>query len=82
VVALLKPAGLPVMPSELYYEHTVMFVLERTYGAAAGKGESEGAAMLPSPAHRLGAWTTGILLCGRSPAARKSLPRQFQSRTV
>ena len=84
VVAVVKPAGLPVMPSELYYEHTVMAVLQRLYGSGETFGSSShtGQNPTPSPAHRLGAWTTGILLCGRSAAARKSLPGQFQARTV
>lgn len=101
VVAFFKPAGLPVMPSEMYYEHTAMAVLRRMYrgtkshdsrkrntrtGSATSQSEEpdlvEEQTSIPSPAHRLGAWTTGVLLCARSDQARRSLPAQFQRRTV
>ena len=72
VLAVLKPSGLAVMPSELYWNHTVMAVLRRTYA---------GADSLPSPAHRLGVGT-GVLLCAKSARAKRSLPAQFQAGTV
>ena len=73
VLAVLKPSGLAVMPSELYWNHTVMAVLRRTYA---------GAESLPSPAHRLGVGTCGVLLCAKSAHAKRSLPAQFQAGTV
>lgn len=69
VLVVDKPAGLPVMPSELYWRHTVMTAL----GAAAGG---------PSPVHRLGVGTSGALVCARSACARRGLPAQFQAKSV
>jgi 23S rRNA-/tRNA-specific pseudouridylate synthase len=79
------------MPSEMYYEHTVVAVLGRMYGragdaAAHPAGAEDSAAdgstrpgcssqdewahtaeaAVPCPAHRLGSWTSGVLLCARS----------------
>ena len=37
---------------------------------------------LPSPAHRLGVATSGVILCAKSARAKRSLPAQFQAGTV
>eukprot|EP01052_Picozoa_sp_SAG31_P017436 SAG31_NODE_1192_length_9459_cov_15.271581_9_plen_161_part_00 len=62
-----KPAGLPTMPSEQYFEHTVINLLKKHYPTAP-----------PAPAHRLGVGTSGVLLCPRTPSARRMIGRQFQ----
>ena len=72
VLVVLKPSGLAVMPSEQFYEHTVMATLKRMFAGRA----------IPSPAHRLGVGTSGALLCAKTPRARRSLPIQFQAGRV
>ena len=70
LLAVLKPSGLAVMPSEQFYMHTVMATLDRMYA---------GHDAVPSPAHRLGVGTSGVLLCAKSARAKRSLPKQFQA---
>jgi len=72
VVVLDKPEGMPVMPSETFFEGTVMRRLARLYPKES----------LPAPAHRLGRGTSGCLLCARTPAARRGVGKQFQEGSV
>jgi 23S rRNA pseudouridine1911/1915/1917 synthase len=74
LVVLNKPSGLPVLPSELYYEHTVLQCLKRMQPS-----ESEAA---PHPTHRLGVGTSGLLLCAIGNPARAALSRAFEARSV
>lgn len=67
VLVLDKPSGLPCMPSEDYWENTVINLLKSRYFEN-----------IPSPAHRLGVGTSGLLLCPRTAAARRSIGAQFQ----
>ena len=67
-----KPSGLPVLPSEMYWERTVLRTLRKWYPPDA----------LPSPVHRLGVGTSGVLLCAVTPQARRALGRALQERTV
>ena len=52
-----KPSGLPVLPAGGFLEHTCLAQL------AAGWPEAR-------PLHRLGRFTSGLLVCARSPASR------------
>jgi 23S rRNA pseudouridine1911/1915/1917 synthase len=52
-----KPSGLPVLPAGGWLEHTVLGQLERFWPGAR-------------PVHRLGRFTSGLLLCARRPASR------------
>jgi len=61
VLALDKPAGLPVHPSATYHKNTLTYLLKQRFGENA-----------PQIAHRLDRETSGLLLCGRTPAAGKA----------
>ncbi|MEA5443924.1 RNA pseudouridine synthase, partial [Cyanobium gracile UHCC 0281] len=49
-----KPSGLPVLPAGGFLEHTVLRLLERRHG--------DDPAGLPRPVHRLGRFTSGLLV--------------------
>lgn len=68
LLALDKPAGLPVHPSARYYAHTVTSIL----GAGLSPGERR-----PDPAHRLDRETSGVLVCGRGREATRTLKAAF-----
>ena len=70
VVAVDKPAGLPVLPDGGFLENTVWHRLALRY-----PGETV------APAHRLNRGTSGLLLCARTPEARRDLTRQFRDKT-
>ncbi len=72
VLAVDKPAGLPVLPDGGYLEHTLVFLLR---GRAGGDAP-------PVPVHRLGRGTSGVLLLARSAAARRHLGAQFRRATA
>ena len=57
-----KPAGLPVLPAGGWLEHTALRLLERRHRGAPGG--------IPLPVHRLGRFTSGLLVCARRPATR------------
>ena len=69
-----KPSGLPTLPSEMFWDHTALAVLRRA-GAADG-------AAAPTPVHRLGVGTSGVLLCAATPAARAALGTALQQRRI
>ena len=75
LVVLHKPSGLPVLPSELYYENTVVSALGQ-------RATDSGWSQVPHPAHRLGVGTSGLLLCGIGAAARSALSKAFEARTI
>jgi 23S rRNA pseudouridine1911/1915/1917 synthase len=68
-----KPSGLPVLPAGGFLEHTVLRLLERRHG-----GDPAG---LPRPVHRLGRFTSGLLVCARRPATRAWLSAQLREST-
>lgn len=68
-----KPAGLPVLPAGGFLEHTVLRLLERRHGA-----DPTG---VPRPVHRLGRFTSGLLVCARRPATRAWLSEQLREST-
>ena len=64
LLVLNKPSGLPVLPAGGFLQHTLLAQLEGWLAAgviAAGP---------PRPVHRLGRFTSGLLVCARSPASR------------
>ena len=66
-----KPAGLPVIPGGGFLEHTLLHQLKNHYPQDT-----------PTPIHRLGRGTSGILLLGRSPLAKSSLAAQIRRSTI
>ncbi|MCP9833870.1 MULTISPECIES: RluA family pseudouridine synthase [unclassified Cyanobium] len=67
-----KPSGLPVLPAGGFLEHTVLRLLERQ--SAAGPA----GAPPPRPVHRLGRFTSGLLVCARRPATRAWLSQRLR----
>lgn len=69
VLAVAKPPGLPSQPGGGYLENTLLaLVRERDPGAV--------------PLHRLGRWTSGVVLFALSSRARTRLSRAFRAGTV
>ncbi len=78
LVAFDKPSGLPVLPAGGFLEHTLLRQLERQLAA----GQLDGASGLPRPVHRLGRFTSGLLLCARRPATRAWLSALLRESTA
>jgi 23S rRNA pseudouridine1911/1915/1917 synthase len=74
VLALDKPAGLPMHPTATYHKHTLSRLLRQRYAA-------EGA-YVPAIAHRLDRETSGVVLCGRTREAERSLKMSFEAHRV
>jgi 23S rRNA pseudouridine1911/1915/1917 synthase len=74
-----KPSGLPVLPAGGWPAHTVLGQLERQL--AAGEIDA-GAGGSPRPVHRLGRFTSGLLLCARRPAMRAWLSALLRDSTA
>jgi len=64
LLAVAKPAGLPTLPGAGLLQATLLHQVQRRDPAAA-------------PVHRLGRWTSGVVLCARNPMARAALTRQW-----
>jgi 23S rRNA pseudouridine1911/1915/1917 synthase len=73
LLVLNKPSGLPVLPAGGWLEHTVLRLLERRHA-----GDPDG---LPRPVHRLGRFTSGLLVCARRPASRAWLSALLREST-
>ena len=71
LLAVAKPSGLPVLPGGNFLQHTLLWQLKQDYPQDT-----------PIPIHRLGRGTSGIMLLGRSPAARSSLSKQMRSNSL
>lgn len=69
LLAVAKPAGLPTLPGANFLETTLLYQVRRHAPDAA-------------PVHRLGRWTSGIVLCARNRSARSELTRQWTSHQV
>jgi 23S rRNA pseudouridine1911/1915/1917 synthase len=69
-----KPAGLPVLPAGGFLEHTVLRLLERRH--------ADDPVGVPRPVHRLGRFTTGLLVCARRPATRALLSGALREGTA
>jgi 23S rRNA pseudouridine1911/1915/1917 synthase len=66
-----KPSGLPVMPGGGFLQHTLLWQLKQQYPEDT-----------PTPIHRLGRGTSGLLLLARSPHARAYLSQQMRASSV
>jgi len=73
LLVLNKPSGLPVLPAGGWLEHTVLSLLERRHA-----GDPDG---LPRPVHRLGRFTSGLLVCARRPDSRAWLSALLREST-
>jgi 23S rRNA pseudouridine1911/1915/1917 synthase len=69
LLAVAKPAGLPTLPGSNFLTSTLLHLV-RAYTPDA------------TPVHRLGRWTSGIVLCARNQKARAALMRQWSEKEV
>ena len=69
VLAVDKPAGLPTLPGANFLKNTLLHLV-RSYAADA------------VPVHRLGRWTSGLVLCAKNRNARAALMRQWSAKEV
>ncbi|MGD8860178.1 MAG: RluA family pseudouridine synthase [Myxococcales bacterium] len=74
VLAVDKPAGLPVHPTASYHKHTLSYQLRERY--------ADGASFIPAIAHRLDRETSGVVLCGRTREAERGLKMDFEAHRV
>jgi 23S rRNA pseudouridine1911/1915/1917 synthase len=70
VLAVDKPAGLPMHPTATYHRNTLTHLLATAYDPA------------PHIAHRLDRETSGIVVCGKTRPAERSLKIAFERRRV
>jgi 23S rRNA pseudouridine1911/1915/1917 synthase len=73
LVVINKPRGLPVLPAGGFLEHTLLAQLQQRHHA-----DPLG---LPRPVHRLGRFTSGLLVCARQPESRAWLSAQLREST-
>ena len=69
LLVLNKPSGLPVLPAGGFLAHTLLAQLERLWPGAR-------------PVHRLGRFTSGLLVCARRPSTRAWLSAQLRDSTA
>jgi len=69
LLAVAKPAGLPTLPGANFLQATLLHLV-RTYAPDA------------SPLHRLGRWTSGLVLCAKNHQAKTDLMRQWSTKVV
>jgi 23S rRNA pseudouridine1911/1915/1917 synthase len=69
-----KPAGLPVLPAGGWLEHTALRLLARRHNSDP--------AGVPRPVHRLGRFTSGLLVCARRPQSRRWLSARLRESTA
>jgi 23S rRNA pseudouridine1911/1915/1917 synthase len=69
LLAVEKPAGLPTLPGAGFLQATLLHLVTRHAPDAA-------------PLHRLGRWTSGVVLFAKSQLARADLSRQWRAREV
>lgn len=72
LLAVDKPSGLPVLPGGHHLTHTLLALVRDQY-----EGEVE-----PSPLHRLGRGTSGIVLFARSREALRTMTETFVERRI
>lgn len=71
LMAVDKPAGLPVHPSATYHKNTLTWLLRQRYGPDA-----------PHIAHRLDRETSGVVVCAKTLDSERALKRSFEDRRV
>ena len=69
IVVVNKPSGLPTMPAGGFLDQTLLALIRRRCANA-------------SPLHRLGRYTSGLVLFAKTPPAASSLARAWRDRAV
>lgn len=69
LLAVAKPAGLPTLPGANFLQATLLFQVQAYAPDAA-------------PVHRLGRWTSGLVLCARNHVSRTALMRQWSAKEI
>lgn len=69
LLAVAKPAGLPTMPGANFLTSTLLYLVRALSPHAA-------------PLHRLGRWTSGVVLCAKNHHARATLSGQWETGDV
>lgn len=69
IIVINKPSGLPTMPAGGFLEHTLLALVRQRHPEA-------------SPLHRLGRFTSGIVLFARTRQAASKLARAWRDRDV
>jgi 23S rRNA pseudouridine1911/1915/1917 synthase len=81
LVALNKPAGMPVHPSPGHPDSTLAHVLLELFPELAAMAQPD-APMRAGIVHRLDKETSGVMVVARTPFARMALSQQFRDRRV
>ncbi|ELS00308.1 pseudouridine synthase, RluA family [Xenococcus sp. PCC 7305] len=71
LLAIAKPAGLPVLPGGGFLQNTLLWQIKKIYPQNT-----------PVPIHRLGRGTSGLLLLAKSALGKSSLSRQMRSNST
>ena len=74
LLAIDKPAGLPMHPSATYHKHTLSYLLRERYAPDGG--------FAPQIAHRLDRETSGVVLCALNRQAERRLKMAFEAHRV
>ena len=74
VLAVDKPAGLPMHPTATYHKNTLSYLLRERYAPDGGRG--------PQIAHRLDRETSGVVICARTEADERVLKKAFEEHLV
>jgi 23S rRNA pseudouridine1911/1915/1917 synthase len=69
LLAVNKPAGLPTLPGANFLQNTLLHLV-RVYAPDA------------VPIHRLGRWTSGLVLCAKSHQSREKMMQQWSANKV
>lgn len=72
LIAVAKPAGLPVLPGGQRLRNTLLARVRERYPETPG----------PAPLHRLGRGTSGVVLFARTETARRVLSDDFRNRRI
>jgi 23S rRNA pseudouridine1911/1915/1917 synthase len=81
LLAINKPAGVPVHPSPGHPDSTVVDILLVRFPDLVAMAEPDGV-MRPGIVHRLDKETSGVMVVARTPFAKATLSKQFKDRTV
>lgn len=71
ILAIDKPAGLPMHPSATYHKNTLSWLLKQRYGEDG-----------PRIVHRIDRETSGVVLCARTREAERALKGDFERHRV